>query len=198
MSGRHRSATRASYRGRHRAPRALHERWAAPVAVGVLAVAAGSVGAYAALTGSGSQGGTPPARHAMPVASVTATPGAAAASAPASGGPAGAASTRVTATPVPSRTPQHAAPAGSPHRAPALLEVRVVGHASWVDVRRGSRVLVSRMVHHRGDLVFRRGPLQVVIGDAGAVDLRLAGHVRSPAGAPGEVLRFSLPAGPRR
>jgi len=63
---------------------------------------------------------------------------------------------------------------------------------SWIEVRRPTgRVLVSGIVRHGRHLTYAHGPLDVVIGNAGAVRLTRNGHT-NPAGKPGEVLRFQV------
>ena len=68
----------------------------------------------------------------------------------------------------------------------------ITGSVSWIEVKRPSgRVLVSGMVRHGRHLTYRRGPLDVVIGNAGAVTVTRGTHTRR-AGNPGEVVRFRL------
>ena len=71
----------------------------------------------------------------------------------------------------------------------------ITGSVSWIEVKRPSgRVLVSGMVRHGHHLTYAHGPLDVVIGNAGAVQLTRHGHT-ARAGKPGEVVRFSVPKG---
>jgi hypothetical protein len=63
---------------------------------------------------------------------------------------------------------------------------------SWVQVTRGARVLFQGMLRHGHRLSYRHGPLQVTLGDAGAVRLQRGNAVSNPAGRPGQVLRFSV------
>jgi hypothetical protein len=68
----------------------------------------------------------------------------------------------------------------------------ITGSVSWIEVKRPSgRVLVSGMVRHGHRLTYRHGPLDVVIGNAGAVQLTKHGHT-ARAGRPGQVVRFTL------
>lgn len=71
----------------------------------------------------------------------------------------------------------------------------ITGSVSWIEVKRPSgRVLVSGLVRHGHHLTYRRGPLDVVIGNAGAVRLTRHGQT-SRAGKRGEVVRFSVTGG---
>jgi hypothetical protein len=68
----------------------------------------------------------------------------------------------------------------------------ITGSVSWIEVKRpGGRVLVSGLVRHGHGLTYTHGPLDVVIGNAGAVQLTKHGHT-SRAGKLGEVVRFRL------
>jgi hypothetical protein len=153
------------------------------VAVAVLGV--GGVAAHAALTSSGSDASGDSAQ--MPVVlpdGASTGPGAVP-----SVSPAGTPSAMPSAVPSPTATP--AVTPASPHRQVALRLVVVRG-ISWVEVRRpGGRVLVSGIVRHGRHLAFAHGPLDVVIGNAGAVRLTRNGHTHR-AGAPGQVLRFTV------
>lgn len=75
------------------------------------------------------------------------------------------------------------------------MVVTVTGAASYVEVRLPSHaVVVGNTFGHGKRLVFPQPILDVVIGDAGAVRLELNGVVKSPAGKPGQVLRFRIGA----
>ena len=68
----------------------------------------------------------------------------------------------------------------------------ITGSVSWIEVKRPSgHVLVSGLVRHGHHLTYRRGPLDVVIGNAGAVTVSRHGVTRK-AGRLGEVVRFRL------
>jgi hypothetical protein len=178
MSGRHRKEPppRPSRHGRHRKP-AQHQRVLVPV-VTVAAVLAGggvavglveSAGNHQAVTSSTS---TPPPGPAVPAAPLRPSTAAAAPSAPA----------RATARPRPSRRSS-----GRQRKPPPRLELRVVGSASYFQVRSGDRVLVQRIYQHGQHLDLARPGLSVVIGNAGAVRLSVRGHAGRIAGRPGQV-----------
>jgi hypothetical protein len=72
------------------------------------------------------------------------------------------------------------------------LRLVITGSVSWVDVRRPSgRVLVSGIVRHGRRLTYSHGPLTVVIGNAGAVQVTRHGTTHK-AGTPGEVVRLTV------
>jgi hypothetical protein len=71
----------------------------------------------------------------------------------------------------------------------------ITGSVSWIEVKRPSgRVLVSGMVRHGHHLTYTRGPLDVVIGNGGAVQLTRHGKTRK-AGRPGQVVTLRVPQG---
>jgi hypothetical protein len=168
MSGRHRKPpTRVP--GRHRKPPGP-SRWLAPGLVAVALLGAGGVGAHAALSDSGS--GSNQAMPAILPTSASPSPGAVPAVSPAS-------------TPTPSAPPAKRRPA------PAL-RLAITGSVSWIEVRRPTgRVLVSGLIRHGHRLTYRHGPLDVVIGNAGAVQVTRHGATHR-AGRPGEVVTLSV------
>lgn len=95
--------------------------------------------------------------------------------------------------PAPSSTPT-VTPTSVP--APAQLpwfSVTAIGRMAWVQILGGHRqVLYSGMLRHGRTVGFNQRPLQVTIGDAGAVRLVVRHHARTPAGKPGAVLSFSV------
>ena len=102
------------------------------------------------------------------------------------------------ASPVPTTSPRPTPSATAPthHAAAAALRLTITGSVSWIEVRRASgRVLVSGMVRHGHHLTYAHGPLDVVIGNAGAVQLSRDGHSPHRAGKLGEVVRFSVRGG---
>jgi len=69
----------------------------------------------------------------------------------------------------------------------------ITGSVSWIEVKRPSgRILVSGLVRHGHRLTYDHGPLNVVIGNAGAVQLSRHGRT-ARAGKLGEVVRFTVP-----
>jgi len=102
--------------------------------------------------------------------------------------------TRPTSQP-PSSTPSASPSTPRPHKtAPAAsFVVRVTGRVAWVSVTRpGRRTLFAGLLRHGKTLRFRAHPLDVVIGDAGAVRITVRGRVHSPAGKSGQVLHFTV------
>jgi hypothetical protein len=174
MSGRHRRPPSRGGQGRHRQPPPT-AHWVAPALVAVTVLGAGGVGAHAALGGRSSVGAPRPTIVITPPSAATPLPAA--------------------STPLPS--PQAVSPtasrqptAGRP--APALA-LTVVGRVSWVEVTRAhGRVVFSGLLRHGGHLAYRRGPLHLVIGNAGAVRLVRRGLVTEPAGRPRQVVRVSV------
>lgn len=82
-----------------------------------------------------------------------------------------------------------------PPAKPPTLAVQVTGAASYVEVRLPNRtLLVGNTFGHGKRFTFTQPTLDVVIGDAGAVRLDINGVTRSPAGRPGQVLRFRVTA----
>ena len=145
----------------------------------VALLGAGGVGAHAALSNSDSGSRSMPTTYPDNVSpSSDAVPG-------------------VSPTPTPSVSPSPSAapaPAAAHHRAPAL-RLDVVHGISWIEVRRpGGRVLVSGIVRHGRHLSYAHGPLDVTIGNAGAVQVTRHGHT-SRAGKPGQVVKLRVPKG---
>lgn len=174
MAGKHRKPAAGRVTGRHRAPPS-RAHWVAPALVSLAVLAAGGVGAYAALVGSSDGSGTaagpasrPTVADSTPAAPVS-TPSAA------------------VSTPTPAPSPASTAPARPQH----ALVIAVTGRVSWIEVTRtDGRVLYSGLLRHGHRLAYRNGGLHVVIGDAGAVRLVRHGRVTAPAGRPGQVLRL--------
>jgi hypothetical protein len=97
-------------------------------------------------------------------------------------------STQHPTTQPPSPTPEPTAQ----HRPPALV-LSLTGSVCWVEVRGPhGRVLVSGLVHHGRRLTFRRTPLHVVLGNAGAVRVSRNGGPSRPAGRLGQVVTFPV------
>jgi hypothetical protein len=171
MSGRHRKP-RSHAAGRHRRPPGP-ARFLAPGLVAVALLGAGGVGAHAALSGSSSDA-------TMPLVL------------PASASPSAGAVPTVSPTSTSSPTPGATASPQPPHRPSYALKMVITGSVSWIEVKRPSgHVLVSGMVRHGRHLTYRHGPLHVVIGNAGAVQLSRHGRT-ARAGKLGQVLRFSV------
>lgn len=69
----------------------------------------------------------------------------------------------------------------------------ITGSVSWIEVKRPSgQVLVSGLVRHGHHLTYGHGPLDVVIGNAGAVQLSRQGHHPHRAGKLGEVVTLHV------
>jgi hypothetical protein len=177
MAGRHRKpAAPLRGSGRHRRPTNTH-RWVAPALVVALVVGIVAVGTYA-LSGAGDAG---PGSGPHP----TATKAASSAPVTSTSAPTAAAAPTPTGSPV-------SAPVRHRTRGPAV-GIAVTGQVSWVHVALpNGRVLFSGLLRHGHRLVYGRGPLSVVIGDAGAVRLTRGTKVLRPAGRSGQVLRFRV------
>jgi hypothetical protein len=81
---------------------------------------------------------------------------------------------------------------GRAHPAPALRLVVVRG-VSWVEVTRPTgHVAYSGLLRHGHDLVYRQGPVNVTVGNAGAVRVVRHGHGDGRLGRPGQVVRFTV------
>ena len=102
-------------------------------------------------------------------------------------------SSTVSSSPSPVPAPS-SAPAPRPHRTPTVgFAVAVTARVSWVSVTLvNRRVLYAGLLRHGHMVTFRQRPIDVVIGDAGAVRLTLHGHLHAPAGHSGAVLRFRV------
>jgi hypothetical protein len=164
MSGRHRRGA-ASRRGRHRKPPA-HQPWAVPAVAAVLVLGGTGTGfGVTAALSSGSQ-------HDVHLPTMTLREAGFA----------------------PVRASGHSAAAARHDRTPsAALVVRTMRSVSWVQVRRPSgRVLFSGTLTRGHVLRYAHGPLEVTIGNAGAVRLVRHGKVTARAGRPGEVLRLRV------
>jgi hypothetical protein len=171
MSGRHRKPHNRAP-GRHRRPPGP-SRFIAPGLVAVALLGAGGVGAHAALSGSSSDSTMPPILPAVGSLSPGAVPG-------------------VSSTPTLTPTASTPSPARAPHHASYALKMVIIGSVSWIEVKRPSgRVLVSGLVRHGHHLTYRHGPLDVVIGNAGAVTVTRGTHTRQ-AGKPGEVVNLRV------
>jgi hypothetical protein len=90
-------------------------------------------------------------------------------------------------------------PAGTPkahkaHPRPTdTLALRVTGSASYVQVVTwNDHLLIRRILHHGQQLTYHQHGLRVVLGDAGAVRMSIAGRPAHRAGSPGEVLHFRV------
>ena len=71
------------------------------------------------------------------------------------------------------------------------LAIRITGFDSYVQVTTwNNHLLVSRILHHGQRLAYRQHGLRVVLGNAGAVRISLAGHRPRRAGRPGQVRSF--------
>jgi len=175
MSGRHRKP-RNRAPGRHRRPPGPAQ-WVAPGVVVIALLGAGGVGAHAALSNSDSGSRSMPTTY------------------PENVSPRASAVPTVSPAPSPSASPSPtattSAPAASHHRVLAL-RLDVVRGISWIEVRRpGGRVLVSGIVRHGRHLSYAHGPLDVTIGNAGAVRVTRHGSTHR-AGKPGEVVHLTV------
>ena len=91
----------------------------------------------------------------------------------------------------PARKPTAARPAPTG----ANLRVRLVGGASWVSVRNGTRTLFEGVLPAGTVRDFNDArQLRLVVGNAGAVNLVCSGRDLGPAGGPGAVRRFTCAA----
>jgi hypothetical protein len=92
-----------------------------------------------------------------------------------------------TPTPAPTHTPK-------PHPRPTdTLRLTVTGSVSYVQVKTwNNHLLVGRTLHHGQRLSFRQHGLRVVLGNAGAVRLSIAGRPAHRAGRLGQVRHFRL------
>lgn len=177
MAGRHRKPPQRRATGRHRRP-SSRPRMAVPALAAAVVLGAGGVGAAAAFT----DGSAPPARLPGPV--LPSTPPTVVVS------PAAAAPTPGPASTSPVRATGH-------HRHPPVaLRLAVPRSVSWVEVTRPTgQVLFQGMLRRGHRLTYRHGPLDVTVGNAGAVRIVRGTHVRYPAGKSGQVLRFTVRTG---
>jgi Domain of unknown function (DUF4115) len=95
-------------------------------------------------------------------------------------------------------SPTHpATPKPKPRPAPhhvtsAALSVTDVHGACYIQVTRHGTVLVRRILHRGDQVQFRHHGLDVVLGNAGAVRVAIAGHHGHLAGRSGQVRRFRV------
>jgi Domain of unknown function (DUF4115) len=179
MSGRHRRSATAR-RGRHRRP-PPRGRLIVPALAATVVLGGGGTALGFAVGGPGGSTVTPQITpFAAPVVLSTApvvdpTP-----------------SVSATSTRAPQPTPSH--PAKAAHRRPTdTLILRVTGSESYVQVATwNNHLLVQRILHHGQRLAYHQHGLRVVLGNAGAVRLRIAGHSSHVAGRLGEVRHFRV------
>lgn len=90
------------------------------------------------------------------------------------------------------QTPAPDSVASKPAVVGAQLRVRLIGGQSWVSVSNGTTTLFEGILHD-GEFKDFTDPLRlkIVIGNAQPVDLNCDGHDSGPAGAAGQVKRFS-------
>jgi len=164
VAGRHRRVRPITGHGRHRIPpRRGHVVLPGLAVAAVLGV--GGVSAGAVL------GGGHPAARTAPVASPR---------------PVGTSTSAVPVAPAPVASTA----TGAPVKPVPDFAVTVTGRVCWVQIvaPRG-RVLYAGLLRHGRTLTYLQRPLQVTLGDAGAVRLVLHHHAK-PAGHRGQVLRF--------
>jgi hypothetical protein len=185
MSGRHRRGP-APRRGRHRRPPSRQRLIVPALAATVVLAGSGTALGFAVGDQDGAAGGV-----ATPVVSPFAAP-AVLSNAPIIDPTPSIAST-------PSAVRHHAAAPRSQrvHRAHPrptdTLVLRVTGAASYVQVLSwNDHLLVQRILRHGQHLAYRQHGLRVVLGDAGAVRMSVAGRPARRAGSPGEVLHFRV------
>jgi hypothetical protein len=103
----------------------------------------------------------------------------------------------ISSTPAPVTQPVTKPKAHTVHQARPrptdTLVLRVTGSASYVQVVTwNDHLLVRRILHHGQHLAYHQHGLRVVLGDAGAVRMSIAGRPAHRAGSPGEVLHFRV------
>ncbi len=172
MAGRHRKS-RQSHRGRHRKP-PQRQRIVIPAVAGVAVLSAGSVALASAVGGASS-----PRHPAASAGSVVVR------------------SVPLPSFPVPPRTSQTTStPATKPvHHATAMPPVLLIDDVHgpcYVQVSRRGTVLTRTILRQGKHLVFRRHGLDVVLGNAGAVRMRISGHHAIRPGAFGQVRVFRV------
>jgi hypothetical protein len=99
--------------------------------------------------------------------------------------------------PTPGTTGAAPADASSPSQSPPpVLAIRVTGQQCQVFVSApgNSDVLINRVLQHGESFVADQPRLDVVVSDAGAVDIRVNG-VRRPPGTSGHQLSFTVTGG---
>lgn len=87
-------------------------------------------------------------------------------------------------------------PAGPiPSDPETVLRVRALDRACWVEVVPGEELPRSRLLQADEDweVVVGRGPVEVLVGDAGAVEFTIRGQTLQRPGRSGQVLRFRFP-----
>jgi hypothetical protein len=92
--------------------------------------------------------------------------------------------------PAPAPTPSSARPRDEPvvpHRVPPALRINDVHGPCYVQVTRHGSLLKRTILRQGQQLTFRRHGLDVVLGNAGAVRLRINGHHPIRPGASGQV-----------
>jgi hypothetical protein len=184
MSGRHRSGP-APRRGRHRRPPS-RQRLIVPALAATVVLGGSGTALGFAVGGPSDTGGV-----ATPVVSPFAAP-ARLSNAPVIDPTPSIAATASPGAPQPVTRPTHRAHHAHPGPADTLA-LRVTGSASWVQVlTRGDHVLVRRILHHGQHLSYHQHGLNVVLGDAGAVRMSIAGRPPHRAGSSGEVVHFHV------
>jgi len=100
---------------------------------------------------------------------------------------------RVAIPPTPARaaTPTHVAAAKAHHLPPALRIVDTHGPC-YVEVTRNGKLVTRTILRQGHQLAFRQHGLHVVLGNAGAVRLRINGHRAVRAGHSGQVRIFRV------
>jgi hypothetical protein len=77
----------------------------------------------------------------------------------------------------------------------AALRVRLAGGDSWVSVRNATRILFEGVLRNGAIQDFKDPKqLRLVVGNAGAVNVACSGRDLTPAGARGQVRRFTCSA----
>jgi hypothetical protein len=182
MSGRHRRGP-APRRGRHRRPPSRQRLIVPALAATVVLAGSGTALGFAVGGPAGTGAGV-----ATPVVSPFAAP-------------AGLGNVPIIdPTPSISATPvahQPATPKAHAHKAAPrptdTLALQVTGSASYVQVMTwNDHLLLRRILRHGQHLSYRQHGLRVVLGDAGAVRMSIAGHAAHRAGRPGQVLHFRV------
>jgi hypothetical protein len=171
MAGRHRRVRPVTGRGRHRnPPRRGHIVLPSLAVAAVLGIGGVSAGAVLG-AGHGTSADVVPVgqpRVSVSASSAPSAPAQAAAPAPVAS----------TASPV------HVRPAPD-------FAVTVTGRVCWVQVvGPGGRTLYAGLLRHGRTLSFAQRPLQVTLGNAGAVRLVLHHRAHAHAGKQGQVLQF--------
>ncbi len=166
-----------------------------PWMIGLALVAAAVAGVFLV---ERRQGQAPPDAGEAPASAAAPQAPAAVPQAPAAAPQAPAAVPQAPAPPVATApaAPTTAAPAAAP---PATtLVVRALQSPCWVEVRIAGEKASSRLLAAGVAWEVAAGGREVdlVLGDAGAASVAYLGHVRSPAGRPGEVARIHLADGP--